>query len=216
MRHVPYDDKHTIAWFKLAEFVSRGEKERALGIYKLLVLSIDDPAFAFKLEGDILYSFRDEVAIEKYLKAANIYQKEERFTEAVAVYENLITINPDSQEYLKSLIELYKKLNCIPKVIFNLKRLFLLKIKANEISNSLELLQNLETFSQENFGHLYEQMSFALLQNNQEKQTILKYLQKTVDDYFLTNDKNSLQKFLSKLENTDQKFYKEIIKNIKE
>jgi hypothetical protein len=29
-------DKHTIAWFKIAECVSRGEKERALGVYRLL------------------------------------------------------------------------------------------------------------------------------------------------------------------------------------
>ena len=50
-------DKHTIAWFKIAECVSRGEKERALGVYRLLSHSFNDDAIARQLEADIYCSF---------------------------------------------------------------------------------------------------------------------------------------------------------------
>ena len=62
MRHVP-SDKYNIAWFRLAECVSRGEKERALGVYRLLAHSFGDEAFAHQLMGDLLLSFDDAQAL---------------------------------------------------------------------------------------------------------------------------------------------------------
>ncbi len=59
MKQVP-SGKYTIAWFKLAECVSRGEKERALGVYRLLSHSLDDSALVCQLEGDIFLSFNDK------------------------------------------------------------------------------------------------------------------------------------------------------------
>src|SRR3990172_10433854 len=80
MRQVPAE-KYNIAWFKLAEFVARGEKERALGIYRLLIHSFDDKAFSYQLEGDLLSAFNDESARDKYLSAAQLYHKEGRIDE---------------------------------------------------------------------------------------------------------------------------------------
>ena len=71
-------DKYNVAWFKLAEFVARGEKERAMGLYRLLVHSFDDSAFAHQLEGDLLLSFDDTQAVEKYLEAAYLYETQDR------------------------------------------------------------------------------------------------------------------------------------------
>ena len=58
MKHLP-SDKYNVAWFKLAECVARGEKEKALGVYRLLVHSLDEPAFIRQLEGDLLLAFKD-------------------------------------------------------------------------------------------------------------------------------------------------------------
>ena len=51
--------KTSLAWFKLAEFVTRGEKERALSIFRLLAHSIRHDALVVQLEGDILLAFDD-------------------------------------------------------------------------------------------------------------------------------------------------------------
>jgi hypothetical protein len=94
-------NKRSLAWFKLTEFVVRGEKERALGIYRLLALSIDNKAFAQQLEGDLLLAFDDPVAEEKYLAAAQLYLEAHQPAIASTIYEHLINLisgSPDSQE----------------------------------------------------------------------------------------------------------------------
>src|SRR5579862_6127334 len=92
-------DKHTIAWFKIAECVARGERERALGVYRLLIHSFDDPALAQQLEGDIILAFDEPAkAVERYKDAAILYQKSGRLLEAAAVTEHLITLSAQKQE----------------------------------------------------------------------------------------------------------------------
>ncbi|MDR3551160.1 MAG: hypothetical protein P4L31_07135 [Candidatus Babeliales bacterium] len=115
MKQIPID-KYTIAWFKLAEYVARGEKERALGVYRLLCYSFDDKAFACQLEGDILWSFNDSGASDKYFLAAQLYKQEAKNLQAAAVYEHLATMHPDCVEYLESLVELYAMLNDATKM----------------------------------------------------------------------------------------------------
>jgi len=109
MKQIP-KNTHTIAWFKIAEYVSRGERERALGVYRLLSHSFDDAAVALQLEGDILWSFNDVKAVEKYQQAATLYAEQNRLLEAAAVYEHLITLQPDTAQYYTQLIELYTTL----------------------------------------------------------------------------------------------------------
>ena len=85
-------NKRSLAWFKLTEFVVRGEKERALGIYRLLALSIDNKAFAQQLEGDLLLAFDDPIAEERYLAAAQLYLEAQQPAIAAAIYEHLINL----------------------------------------------------------------------------------------------------------------------------
>src|SRR5665213_2107866 len=89
-------NKHTIAWFKIAECVSRGEKERALGVYRLLSYSFNDNAVARQLEADIYCSFGEhDPAIALYRQAMDLYQKSNRFLEAAAVCEHLMALCPN-------------------------------------------------------------------------------------------------------------------------
>jgi len=109
--------KYNIAWFKLAECVSRREKERALGVYRLLSHSFGDQAYAQQLEADLLLAFKDQKnAIEKYKQAAICYKKEGRKFEAAAVYEHLRTLQPKEGDYRIQLIDLYSELNITSKV----------------------------------------------------------------------------------------------------
>jgi len=133
MKQVP-PDKYTIAWFKLAEFVARGEKERALGIYRLLCYSFDDKAFAHQLEGDILWAFNDSQASDKYFQAAQLYKQDNRHLHAAGVYEHLVTLHGDSIEYLQSLVELYTLLNDKNKMKLYIDKLDELQGKSNQSS----------------------------------------------------------------------------------
>lgn len=111
MKHFP-SEKYNVAWFKLSECVARGEKERALGVYKLLAHSINDSAFASQLKGDLLLSFDDkEEAIKKYIEAVRLYKKQQRFLEAAAVCEHLIVLQPNIEDYFVTIIVLYDALS---------------------------------------------------------------------------------------------------------
>ena len=109
-------DKHMIAWFKIAECVSRGEKERALGVYRLLSHSFNDKAVANQLEGDINCAFGEyELAVPLYTSAMQVYSKSERFLEAVAVCEHLIAINAEDTRLHRQAITLYNELGNMRK-----------------------------------------------------------------------------------------------------
>lgn len=104
-------EEYCIAWFKLAECVSRKEKERALGVYRLLSHSIDDEALAVQLEGDLLFSFQDHAAaIAKYKQAVELYQKQERFAPAIGISEHIIMHHPKDIWTLEKLVSLYQKM----------------------------------------------------------------------------------------------------------
>src|SRR6185295_6125944 len=104
MRNVP-PDKYNIAWFKLAECVSRGERERALGVYRLLAHSIGNPAFESQLEGDLYLSFQDvQAAIAKYQEAVRLYRQSGRVLQSAAVLEHLITLQPHTYTHHQQII----------------------------------------------------------------------------------------------------------------
>jgi len=110
-------DKYTIAWFKLAECVSRGERERALGVYRLLAHSIGNPAFESQLEGDLHLSFQDvQTALSKYQEAVKLYRRAGCMLEAAAVLEHMVTLDPHVYTYHQELIELFHQLRLSRKV----------------------------------------------------------------------------------------------------
>jgi tetratricopeptide (TPR) repeat protein len=110
-------ESYTVAWFKIADFVSRGEKERALHMYPLLMHSISEPAISYQLEGDILLSFDDMTALECYRKAVELYKKSGKVRQAIGVYEHA-SLFVDDEKIFKELLDLY--IICDDSVGFNL------------------------------------------------------------------------------------------------
>lgn len=93
MKHV-ISDKYSIAWFKLAQCIAKGERERAMGIYRLLSHSIDNSAYAKQLEADIYLYFQDSSsAIAKYKEAAALYSASGAYIQAMALYEQCLALN---------------------------------------------------------------------------------------------------------------------------
>ena len=137
----------SIAWFKLSELITRGEKEKALNLYRLISHSFDDKAYILQVEGDILWSFEDTGALEKYKQAAFLYEKEKRATAATAIYEHLLTLEPKNYNYLLQLITLYTKLDWWEKLKLHFNNLFgLLKkggISKDQTWDAIEISMNL-------------------------------------------------------------------------
>lgn len=200
MKQAPVD-KYNIAWFRLAEYVSRGEKERALGVYRLLSHSLDDVAFARQLEGDILWSFNDTGASDKYHEAAQLYKKDKRLLEAAGVYEHLVTLHPDSIIYTQHLIDVYVALNVQPKIALYIPKLVALLLVHNELEQLTQLVDQLNVYNlTEQKAALYQQVLFGLLQKKHASpELIMLYLQKTVDEFAKQPDQ-SLQQFLVRLQ----------------
>jgi hypothetical protein len=124
--------RHSLAWFKLAEFVSRGEKERALGIYRLLSHSLDDKGIALQLEADLLNSFDDPKAFERYEDAARIFAQSGDAFKAAFIYERLLEEQPWSKRYLIALIGLYEELEDHSKCLWALARLCIWSLEQEE------------------------------------------------------------------------------------
>lgn len=211
MKHVP-QDKYNVAWFTLAECVSRGEKVRALGVYRLLAHSIEDIAFRRQLEADILLSFQDKnEAVTKYKEAANLYKKSGKHLEAVAVYEHLRQLEPNNTEYFNPLIELYTLLRITTKVTVNLKQLFEVQLHGHDFGaaeNTLTLLDNVQNSAQNASCH--QQITFALMADElHDKKQVLGHIKKAVQGFLQGDDNRALQKFLSTLEAMNQDYAKE-------
>ncbi len=101
----------SVAWFKIANLIERREREKALSIYKLMVHSLPDRAYALQLEGDILLSFGDKTgACEKYMQAALLYRDSKQWLDAASVYEHIRLLNKENSEAFIYLLACYAQL----------------------------------------------------------------------------------------------------------
>ncbi|HBS47746.1 TPA: hypothetical protein DEO28_02075 [Candidatus Dependentiae bacterium] len=143
----------SIAWFKLAQFVTTKEKEKALGLYKLLSYSIDNKAYSLQVEADLFLAFEDyEVAMTKYQQAALLYKKEKNLVLAASVYEHLTTLQPENPHFLSTLIEVYARLEWEEKVEERFNKLIENyknnKINKDVLLNTIDQIRNV--FADEN------------------------------------------------------------------
>jgi len=207
MKQVP-SDKYNVAWFKLAQYVSRREKERALGVYRLLSHSISDAAYACQLEGDILLAFNDEQAEHKYLKAAQLYAQQQQLLHAIAMYENLLLFKPKNIYYVLPLVTLYIEVQKQERVDAMLE---LLGTVFHTVSSSATLQEcgNLICHVQDIKIKLklYEQYLFAVIAHNKTAQEVTQCIDITIALLLEQSDSTHLQQLLVRLQAVDQNYY---------
>ena len=198
---------YNIAWFKLADFVSRGEKERALTVYKLLMHSIPDEAFAYRLEGDILLAFDDNSAIDRYHSAATIYKKNKNYQKAIAVYEH-IALFKNNLKTLEALLDVYDVLSDQIKLIYTYSRFALLAVQTKNFGLLINRL-HLYLMMQDDLlkAELYGYTFFALLTHDVTNPQIEMYLFQTLDLYIRSESHLQLTRFMAKLKVSDELFY---------
>jgi len=170
-------EKYNVAWFKLAEFVKRGEKERALGMYRLLSYSLTDAALSSQLEGDLLLSFRDEKALESYVRAALLYEQQDKLNHTIAIYEHLITLIPENNSFACKLITLYEHADR-EKVLKIVMRFVDLRL-AESIEALDQFLSELQV-STEYIFIIHEYIVLKLLDKAMPFEVVKKYINKAM------------------------------------
>ena len=134
-------NKFNVAWFKLAEFVGRKEKERALGVYRLLVHSLPEESLAAQLEGDLLLAFNDIKALECYVRAAGLYERDGKIIQAIAIREHCTLLDADAQEeHFAHLVKLYAQINDAVKMARSLNNLIKYLIGKDRFGRALEII----------------------------------------------------------------------------
>jgi len=207
MKHFQ-SEKYNIAWFKLAECVARGEKERAMGVYRLLSHSLEDQALAAQLKGDLLLCFNDDSAVEKYCEAADIYKKSNKAIEAIAVYEHLIFLDPVNETYLLELVNLYKEIGIACNMVDHVKTI----IDEGKFDLSIQLIDKLSSIiiSSEEM-RVREYLIFALLKQKEvPKAIVTDQIKKVVELLISAEDESLLQRFLSEVKAVNRAYYDEI------
>ncbi|MCX5924343.1 MAG: hypothetical protein NTZ68_02895 [Candidatus Dependentiae bacterium] len=197
-------ESYNIAWFTLADFVTRGEKERALSMHRLLMHSVQDVAIAHQLEGDILLAFADDGAIDKYYTAAILYKQSGKYQQAISVCLQ-VSLFKEDERILEVLLDMYVLSNNKSGTLEAFSRLAKVCIS----QNNTELLQKIfdDHFLQSSKlmqALLTARLVRAFLLYDEENKSITKYMHKTLDLF-----QASLQS--SELQQTDlQKFLSEV------
>ena len=208
MRYIP-NDKYTIAWFKLAECVTKGEKEKAFGVYRLLKHSLEDQAYANQLEGDLLSAFADEKAIEKYEHAAQLYYTQNRYKEAAILYEELICNAEYNKQYMVRFIDacnhypnkdaLLKKLIHVTTTLIEQKKEVTLASYLPELEEASPILITVQIYL-----HMIVQDNLYKIQNNDG---IKKILSQAADFLLKHNLNDELTHALASLQALHESWY---------
>lgn len=193
-------DKFNIAWFKLAEFVARKEKERALGMYRLLAHSMTDQALAAQLQGDLLLAFNDDRALEAYLKAAELYEKEGKLVQAVAVCEHTAAMMPHcALEYFMRLSYLCERMGENNKACHYASLAVSLVLSKESLNYLLQYIEA-TACSAEHRLTLLEQTVLEVLTAEQRKQEDLSHiLEQLVQGLIKLGDSKRLTTFMTLL-----------------
>jgi len=131
----------SIAWFKLAELIARKEKERALGIHRLLVHAIADDAYSLQLKGDLLYALYDkERALDAFQASVTAYAKTNRFEQAAFLSEQVLWMMGELYQWRVSAIMYFAELKLMSRLTYHVNILVPLVVADGGSRQLLELV----------------------------------------------------------------------------
>ncbi len=206
-------EKQSVAWFKLSEFIGRGEKERALGLFRLLTHSLTHRAFIKKLEAEILIQFEDLQGLQTYVQAAHFYKLDGDLVQAVSIYETLVELEPERTEYLEKVVTLFTELGNEEKRIQYQKILyqaFLAKGWLDKSAIIFELIKN----SLDGVEKLAYHQAFvvaALKNRYPQQEAITIHLKKALDGHLRFSPDVELSKFLLTVQQLNSIWHKDAV-----
>ena len=214
-------ESYNVAWFKLADFVARGEKERALSVLRLLMHSVSDEALTYQLEGDILRAFQDGTAIDRYHTSANLYQKLGKFQQAISSHQYAVMFQ-ENEKTLQALLQVYLIAQHKAGITTSFCKLaqFLITTHSSDY-----LINYTQTISEKLHPDLqiilYSQLVISLLLHDPTHEKISEIIKNTIDllqQDLTTNQQTSsdLKKFLANLKVLNHKEFKKAETYLKE
>lgn len=207
-------ESYTIAWFKIADFVARGEKERALHVYRLLMHSVSEPALSYQLEGDILLAFDDDAALDRYHVAANLYKKSGKLQQAISVYEHAGLFKED-EKIIEALFDIYLSVKNRVGILESFSRLAKICLQQRKKEFLVQLLHRSSVHVDDaTLALLNARLVRALLLYYESDLDISTHIQHTLDLFLnlLHTDQQlekDLQKFLSDLKSLHDDEYQQ-------
>lgn len=207
------EETQSLAWFKLAEFVGRGEKERALSLFRLLTHSLSDKAFIKKLQAEILASFDDIQASYEYIQSAYLYSHDGQTIEAVSIYQHLFLENPESVEYIEKIISLFKELDNQKKVIVYQKKLCSLFLQKKQVGKAVVVFEVMQNSLDDLQKLMFEKdiVLCAVKTQFPNRDIVDSYLKKALDRFMRFSQEFELQSFLSSLEALNKLWHKDAL-----
>ncbi len=207
-------ESYTVAWFKLADFIARGEKERALTVHRLLMHSVQDEAIQYQLEGDILLAFDDDAALDRYHIAANIYKKAGKIKQAASVYEH-VSLFKDDERILEALFDVYFLLKNDTAMLDTFSRLAKVCLQNNKFNLISHLFYRYLLESHDLLhGLLGIRFVRALILYDGTNKQLMAYVQQTIDMLEQQSQQEELLTFLSQLEGLDNLLYLQALQYI--
>jgi hypothetical protein len=202
-------ESYSVAWFKLADFVARGEKERALNVHKLLMHAVDEEAFAYQLEADILLSFDDELALGKYHVAANLYKKQEKYQRAIDVYRHVL-LRCEDLSMVESLLDVYNLLENDEELIKSFSLFSKACLKQQDVGLLFNRLHSFSIYPQKTvYARLHAALVESFLLYDPQNKHLKMYLEQTVDLLKECKDKKLFNSFVERVKELDESVYVE-------
>ncbi|MFS8507366.1 MAG: hypothetical protein LVQ75_04750 [Candidatus Babeliales bacterium] len=215
IRQVKENDTLTsnVAWFKLAEFIRRGEKERALSLYRLLTHSLPDKSFLKKLEADIWFVFDIQQAQLLYEHAANLYKQDGKIMQSLLIFEKLAYQFPKNFQYQQTIIEFCKELQLFEKMLLWQLEHCTLLLEQGSLEKAKNIFITLEHQLKDAQIFLFHRLFVIAALKNQyaEQKTIEQSLYKAIDGLLRTGAQQETQQFLSTVQGLNSLWHKDAI-----
>lgn len=209
--------KSSVAWFKLAEFIGRGEKERAFDLHRLLMHSHTSKAFMKKLEADITVSFAFEQALNEYTQSAHWYLQDGDTLEAAFIYEHIVDLCPEKPEYLEKLLDLCQTLGWKEKHALYTLRVHASHLKAGSVEKAMKAFKEVEK-KLEDADKLQFYRDFvlqALTHKYTNQKVITSYLHKALDGLVRFGTAQETKAFLGAIEALNTVWHKDATEYLK-
>lgn len=203
--------KSSVAWFKLAECVERGDRERALDLYRLLTHSHDSKAFMKKLEADIMVAFDFDQALKEYIQAAHWYLENNQLSEAAFIYEQIVVLSPSTLEYVERLVDLYAMIGREDKQKHYKLKMHSCYLLSGKIAKAVTAFEEVEEMI-EGIDKLQFYRDFviqALTHRYTNQKIITSFLHKGLDGLIRFGTDSEMKAFLGDLQALNTVWYKD-------
>ena len=144
-------------------YLKKGMDREATGEFQEVVrLSPEEAAFAYEMLGEIFFrgGKPPHTVLVWFRNAAQLYHKNQKYPEAIRIYEKILTLQPEQKESLAHLADIYVELNEIKKATEIYEQLISLYQKEGRQDTVNTLYEKILNWQPENQEIRYKVLDF--------------------------------------------------------